>query len=178
MRWSEPELQTLARGAFLHDIGKLGIPDAILLKAGALTPEERNVVQQYVRIGFNVVRNIAIVAGAAEIVLAHHEPYDGLGYPRGTKGRSIPLSARVFAVADTLDAMTSDRPYRKASSFDVARYTIRRHAGSHFDPNVVALFLKIPERTWSTIAANCADGEDCNPADGRKQPAERPGGFR
>jgi HD-GYP domain-containing protein (c-di-GMP phosphodiesterase class II) len=105
----------------LHDIGKLGIPDAILLKAGALTPEERNVVQQYVRIGFNVVRNIAFVAGAAEIVLAHHEPYDGLGYPRGTKGRSIPLGARVFAVADTLDAMTSDRPYRKASSFDLAR---------------------------------------------------------
>ena len=100
------------------------------------------------------MKDIPFLADAAEIVLSHHERYDGGGYPRGLKGEQILLSARIFAVADTLDAITSDRPYRRASSFDSARETIRHLSGSQFDPKVVSVFLSIPEDTWSTIARN------------------------
>ena len=125
MGWSEKQLGSLARGAYLHDIGKLGIPDSILLKPGPLTPEEWERMRQHVQIGFDLVKDIPFLADAAEIVLTHHERYDGRGYPGGLKGDEIPLSARIFAVADTLDAITSDRPYRLASSFAAARETIR-----------------------------------------------------
>ncbi len=151
--WSEKQLGSLARGAYLHDIGKLGVPDGILLKPGPLTTEEWKLMQQHVQIGFDLLKGIPFLADAAEIVLTHHERCDGKGYPRGLKGEEILLGARIFAVADTLDAMTSDRPYRPASSFQAARETIRHLAGQ-LDPEVVSVFLSIPEETWPTIAWN------------------------
>jgi putative nucleotidyltransferase with HDIG domain len=154
MGWSDKQLESLERGAYLHDIGKLGISDGILLKPGPLTPDERKVMQQHVQIGFDLVKDIAFLADAAEIVLTHHERFDGGGYPRRLKGEEIPVSARIFAIADTLDAITSDRPYHRASSFRSARETIRHLSATHFDPHVVQVFLSIPEEIWQTIARN------------------------
>jgi HD-GYP domain-containing protein (c-di-GMP phosphodiesterase class II) len=111
-------------------------------------------MQQHSQMGFDLVKDIPFLADAAEIVLSHHERYDGGGYPRGLKGEEILLSARIFSAADTLDAITSDRPYQCASSFDAARETIRHLSGSQFDPKVVSVFLSIPEDTWPTIARN------------------------
>src|SRR5208337_3080154 len=121
---SGEELKTIARGAFLHDIGKIGIPDAILLKPHELTEQERAVMETHVRIGYELLGSIAFLAGSAEIVLTHHERYDGKGYPKGLVGDEIPVTARIFAVADTLDAMTSDRPYRRALPYSAARENI------------------------------------------------------
>ena len=154
MDWPDEQLKSLARGAYLHDIGKLGIPDGILLKPGPLTESERTIMQQHVQIGFDVVKDIPFLADAAEIVLMHHERHDGGGYLHGLKGEEILPGARIFAVADTLDAITSDRPYRAADSFESARETIRRLSGSHFDPHVVNVFLNIPKDIWQTIARN------------------------
>ena len=154
MGWSDKQLRSLTRGAYLHDIGKLGVRDGILLKPGPLTPEERQLMQQHVQIGFDLVKDIPFLADAAEIILSHHERYDGEGYPRGLRGEEIVLSARLFAVADTLDAITSERPYRRAASFEVARETIRHLSGSQFDPKVVSVFLNIPKENWSAIARN------------------------
>lgn len=154
MGWSNKDLENLARGAYLHDIGKLGIPDGILLKPGPLTPDERSVMQQHVQIGFDIVKDIPFLADTAEIILMHHERFDGGGYPRRLKGDEILPGARIFAVADTLDAITSDRPYRRASSFEGAVETIRRQAGHQFDPEIVRVFLSIPADTWQTIAKN------------------------
>src|SRR6267143_1264829 len=152
MSWSAKQLGSLARGAYLHDIGKLGIPDGILLKPGPLTADERTVMQRHVQIGFELVKGIPFLTDAAEIILTHHERYDGSGYPRGLKAEEILLGARIFAVADSFDAITSDRPYRRASPFEEGRETIRRGAGRLFDPQVVDVFLSIPAETWSTIA--------------------------
>jgi cyclic di-GMP phosphodiesterase len=152
MGWSDRQMGSLARGAYLHDIGKLGIPDSILLKPGALTTDERKLMQEHVQIGFDLLKNIAFLADAAEIVLAHHERYDGSGYPRGLKAVEILLGARIFAVADAFDAITSDRPYRRSSSFEDGRETIRREARKQFDPQVVDAFLHISAETLQAIA--------------------------
>ena len=154
MGWSDQQLGSLARGAYLHDIGKLGVPDAVLLKPGPLTPAERELIQKHARIGFDLVRDIPFLADAAEIVLTHHERYGGKGYPHGIQGEEILLSARIFAIADTLDAITSERPYQRPSSFQQAREIIHGLSGSHFDPVVVNIFLGIPEDTWPAIANN------------------------
>jgi putative nucleotidyltransferase with HDIG domain len=152
MNLSDAPMENLARGAYLHDIGKLAISDNILLKPGPLTSYERQLMQQHVRIGFDLVRGISFLQGAAEIVLTHHENFDGSGYPQGLKAEQIPLGGRIFAVADTLDAVTSDRPYCLAAPFDVARDTIRHETGRRFDPQVVAAFLSVPVETWREIA--------------------------
>jgi putative nucleotidyltransferase with HDIG domain len=141
-------LRQIARGAFLHDIGKMGIPDQILRKPGPLTAEEREIMRKHCEIGYAVLERISFLKEAAEIVLAHQEFYDGSGYPRGLKGAEIPLGARIFAVADTLDAMISDRPYRKAVSISAARAEIQRCSGTQFDPQVVLVFLAQPDQTW------------------------------
>jgi cyclic di-GMP phosphodiesterase len=152
--WPEKQLSTLARGAYLHDIGKLAIPDGILLKPGPLTSEERRLMQRHSQLGFDLLKDIPFLADAAEIVLMHHERFDGAGYPHGLKGEQILPGARIFAVADTLDAITSDRPYRRASSFESARETIRSLGGTQLDPRIVTTFLDIAEDTWPTIARN------------------------
>jgi putative nucleotidyltransferase with HDIG domain len=154
MGWSDKQLSSLARGAYLHDIGKLGIPDGILLKPESLTADERKIMQLHVQIGFDLVKDIPFLSDAAEIVLTHHERFNGSGYPHGLTGEGILLSARIFAVADTFDAITSDRPYQRASSFESARDTIRDLSGIQFDPQVVNVFLSIPEETWPAIARN------------------------
>lgn len=154
MGWPEKDLENLARGAYLHDIGKLGIPDGILLKPGPLTPDERSLMQRHVQIGFDIIKDIPFLSEVAEIVLMHHERHDGSGYPRGLKGDEILPGARIFTIADTLDAITSDRPYRRASSFESAVETIRRGVRQQFDPEVARVFLSIPADTWQTIARN------------------------
>jgi putative nucleotidyltransferase with HDIG domain len=145
---SPAEIKVIARGAFLHDIGKMAIPDEILRKPGKLTPEEQEIMREHCARGYHMLRKIPFLAGAAEIVFSHQEHYDGSGYPSGLRGSEIPVGARIFAVADTLDAITSDRPYRKARSFDIAREEILRCSGTQFDPGVVEVLLKISNELW------------------------------
>ncbi|MGD0733068.1 MAG: HD domain-containing phosphohydrolase [Terracidiphilus sp.] len=145
------EIKIIARGAFLHDIGKMAIPDEILRKAGKLTPEEQEIMREHCTRGYHMLRKIPFLASAAEIVNSHQEHFDGRGYPNGLRGGEIPIGSRIFAVADTLDAITSDRPYRKASSFDAAREEILRCSGTQFDPGVVEIFLKIPNELWHEL---------------------------
>ena len=147
-------LPVLARAAFLHDIGKMAVPDGILRKQGPLNDDEKAVMRKHCEIGYNVLIRIPFLRAAAEIVLAHQEFYDGSGYPRGLKSDQIPLGARIFAIADALDAMISDRPYRKALPMSHAREEIQRCSGSQFDPRVVGVFLAIPEQHWMELREN------------------------
>ena len=135
----------------MHDIGKMAIPDAILRKPGALTPEERDIMREHCFRGYQMLRKIPFLSEAAEIVYAHQEKYDGTGYPRGLKGAQIPLGARIFAVADTLDAIRSDRVYRPAQTLSAAREEIQRFSGKQFDPEVVKTFLAMPENIWDDL---------------------------
>ena len=144
-------MRNIAMGAWLHDIGKLAISDTILLKPGPLTDEEREIMQRHVQIGYDLVKGIPFLADAAEIIFAHHERCDGSGYPRGLKTEEIPVGARIFAVADTFDAMTSDRPYRRALPFETSREVIARGTGKQYDSQVATIFLGIPEETWKVI---------------------------
>jgi putative nucleotidyltransferase with HDIG domain len=143
-----PYLPVLARAAFLHDIGKMAIPDGILRKPGPLTDDEKQIMRKHCEIGYNMLIRIPFLRDAAEIVLAHQEFFDGTGYPRGLKGEQIPLGARIFTIADSLDAMISDRPYRRALPMSHAREEVRRCSGTQFDPKVVDVFMSIPEAHW------------------------------
>ncbi len=151
---SGAQLKTIFVGACLHDIGKLALPDGILLKHGAFTPEERRLMQQHVQTGHDLVKQIPFLAEAAELILAHHERCDGSGYPPGLHAGQIPIGARIFAVADTLDTITSERPHRRARSFDVGLRVIRANSGRLFDSQVVEAFFTIPKDTWLAIARN------------------------
>lgn len=151
MGLSAEKIRVIARGAFLHDVGKMAIPDAILRKPGKLTELEIAIMREHCTAGYQMLRKIPFLAEAAEIVYAHQEYWDGTGYPRGLKGEEIPLGARIFAVADTLDAIRSDRPYRPAQSFAVARDEIIRCSGKQFDPEVVKTFLSMPESLWEDL---------------------------
>jgi len=145
------QIKVIARGAFLHDIGKMAIPDDILRKPGKLSPEEQGVMREHSARGYHMLRKIPFLSEAAEIVFTHQEHFDGSGYPSGLRGNEIPIGARIFALADTLDAITSDRPYRKAQSFDAAREEILRCSGTQFDPTVVEVFLKVPNELWHEL---------------------------
>jgi putative nucleotidyltransferase with HDIG domain len=149
-----PYLPVLARAAFLHDIGKMAIPDGILRKPGPLTDDEKQIMRKHCEIGYNMLIRIPFLRDAAEIVLAHQEFFDGSGYPRGLKGEQIPLGARIFTIADSLDAMISDRPYRKALPLSHAREEVRRCSGTQFDPQVVEVFMSIPEEHWVELREN------------------------
>ncbi len=151
MRVPRGMIKEFARAALLHDIGKVGIPDEILLKPGKLTPEQMAVMKTHVRIGYELLRRHERLRGPAEIVLTHHERFDGSGYPQGLKRDQIPLGARIFTIADTLDAITTDRPYRRAASFDDAFAEIKAQSGSQFDPQVVEAFFSIPASVWMKI---------------------------
>jgi putative nucleotidyltransferase with HDIG domain len=139
-------------GFLLHDIGKVAIPDAILYKPDKLTEKERALMAQHPVIGSEIVHGIDFLGDAAKVVRSHHEHWDGSGYPDGLAGDDIPLAARVFAVADVLDALTTDRPYRPASTLTIARAMIVDGSGSQFDPNVVEAFVAIPDETFERIA--------------------------
>ena len=137
------DLEEIGRGALLHDVGKIGVPDAVLLKPGKLTSEEWTEMRKHPDIGYQMIQSIPFLSTPATIVLSHQERFDGTGYPRKLRGEEIHIGARIFAVADTLDAMTSDRPYRKATSFENAMAEVQRCAGSQFDPQVVRAFTDI-----------------------------------
>ena len=145
------QIRVIARGAFLHDIGKMAIPDAILNKPGKLDPPEFEIMREHPYRGYQIVKKIPFLAEAAEIVYAHQEKFDGTGYPRGLKGNEIPLGARIFSIADTLDAMTSNRPYRAALPDSAAREEIEKWSGRQFDPEIVQVFLSMPEHIWPAL---------------------------
>jgi len=145
------EISVIARGAFLHDIGKMAIPDNVLNKPGKLTEDEMAVMREHAYSGYKIVSKIPFLAEAAEIVYSHQEWYDGNGYPRALKGEQIPLGARIFSIADTLDAMTSHRVYRPAQGFEAARKEIQKFSGSQFDPQIVQVFLEMPDHLWEDL---------------------------
>ena len=148
---SPADIRVIARGAYLHDIGKMAIPDEILRKPDKLNAEEQKIMRDHCTQGYQILRKIPFLSEAAAIVYTHQEHFDGTGYPSALRGAEIPIGARIFAVADALDAITSDRPYRKASGFDIARSEILRCSGTQFDPAVVEVFLKIPDELWHEL---------------------------
>ncbi len=151
MRLPDEDVEAIAHGAFLHDIGKMAIPDSVLRKPGPLTPDEVLIMREHCLRGYQMVCKIPFLADAAEIVYAHQERWDGTGYPRGLKGEEIPLGARIFSIADTLDAITSDRPYRAAQSYQAARDEIELWSGRQFDPVIVRVFLAMPQSIWERV---------------------------
>ncbi len=144
-------LVTLEQGALLHDIGKIGVRDSILLKPGPLTAEEWLEMRKHPELGLRMLANIPYLHGPAQIVHQHQERWNGSGYPQGLQGEQICTGARIFALADTLDAIVSDRPYRRGSSQAFALAEIDRLAGSQFDPTLVSIFLRVPPTDWNRI---------------------------
>jgi putative nucleotidyltransferase with HDIG domain len=151
MGLSGEKIRVIARGAFLHDIGKMAIPDAILRKPGALTEAETEIMREHCFQGYQMLKKIPFLSEASEIVYSHQERFDGTGYPRGLSGQDIPMGARIFSIADTLDAITSDRPYRAAQSIQVAREEVERFSGRQFDPEVVRVFMEMPDTIWEDL---------------------------
>jgi putative nucleotidyltransferase with HDIG domain len=144
-------LPALAHAALLHDIGKIAVADAILLKPGKLTEEEWVQMRRHVLAGEQILNRIPFLKPSAPVVRHHHERYDGKGYPNGVAGEQIPLGARLFMLADTLDAMTSHRAYRKAVALSEVRAEVSRQRGLQFDPQIADLFLKVPEGVWLQV---------------------------
>src|SRR5512138_2338391 len=169
----EPELTVIEHGALLHDIGKIGVRDGVLLKPGPLTPAEWTEMKRHPELGWALLQRVDYLRPASNIVLEHQEKWDGTGYPRALQGDGIVLGARVFHVVDTLDAITSDRPYRKARSVAEAREEIQRCSGTQFDPELVKAFLAVSEEDWErirldveTVAVLSADMADHAPGTG------------
>jgi response regulator RpfG family c-di-GMP phosphodiesterase len=145
------ELDDIERGATLHDIGKIGVRDAVLLKPGPLDEKEWAEMRRHPALGYDILKGIGFLERARLIPLNHQERFDGTGYPQGLKGEEICVGARVFAVVDTYDAITSDRPYRKCRTYEVARQEIEKFSGTQFDPVVVATWLRISQAEWDAI---------------------------
>ncbi|MEI7816999.1 MAG: HD domain-containing phosphohydrolase, partial [Desulfuromonadales bacterium] len=146
------ELQELSKGALLHDIGKIGISDNILLKPGQLDDGEWIEMRKHPQVGYAILSEIDFLKTPAEIILGHHERFDGTGYPKQLRGEQIPIGSRIFSVVDTLDAMTSDRPYRRALPFSMVVAEIIKYRGTQFDPAIADLFLSIPRKHWEDCA--------------------------
>jgi putative nucleotidyltransferase with HDIG domain len=151
--WSAEQLATLRIGGPLHDIGKLAVSDEVLRKEGKLDPEEIDQIRQHPKIGARILLRMAALREAIPYVLYHHERWDGRGYPSGKAGEEIPVEARVLAVADAFDAMTSDRPYRRALSRDDALAEVERCAGTQFDPEIARVFLEVFAEAELPVAA-------------------------
>jgi len=151
MNLPDEAIETIRRGAMLHDIGKIGISDNILLKPSRLTEREWREMQRHPQIGYWILDAVETLRPAAEIVLSHHERFDGRGYPRGLRGEDIPLGARIFSVVDSFDAITSDRPYQRGKPYETAREEIAMNSGVQFDPLMVSAFLHVPAGVWSAI---------------------------
>lgn len=141
----------LVIGAYLHDIGKISVPDSILLKESNLNPSERKVVENHVLRGYEVISDDELLSIAKDLVLCHHEKWDGTGYPRGLKGEEIPLAARIFSIADVFDALVSKRPYKESFSFDEAMKTIQDYSGKFFDPELVNIFSIISKEEYTAL---------------------------
>jgi HD-GYP domain-containing protein (c-di-GMP phosphodiesterase class II) len=144
-------------GALLHDVGKIAVPDLILRKPGPLSAEEWESMRTHAAAGHEIIKNVGFLSPAAEIVLAHHERFDGKGYPRGLAAEQIPLGARIFAIADTFDAITSERPYKRAISAEEALAEILRHSGTQFDPAAVRAFLMVYQERFVLTQARAED---------------------
>ncbi|MFI5401499.1 MAG: HD-GYP domain-containing protein [Planctomycetota bacterium] len=168
---SPEELVDISYGALLHDVGKIGVPDAILLKPGKLTDSEWEVMRRHTVIGHQMISRIKFLRGAADIVLHHHERWDGGGYPQGVSGEEVPLGARIFSIIDTFDAMTSKRPYKEALSNATARAEILRCAGTQFDPKLVQEFLRITDEELTEARAR-VESEEAPPASAPPAPTE------
>jgi HD-GYP domain-containing protein (c-di-GMP phosphodiesterase class II) len=151
MGLSKDAIGPIARGAFLHDIGKMSIPVHILTAPGKLTDDEMAIMREHPFRGYKIICGIPFLAEVAEIVYSHHERYDGQGYPRGLMGKQIPLGARIVAVTNTLDSITSDLPYRSAQTLDTAIKEIERWSGRQFDPQIVEAFLAMPPNIWKDL---------------------------
>lgn len=145
------KIRVLARGAYLHDIGKISIPDSIFRKPGPLTPDEWVIMRQYCYHGYEICKKVPFLTEVADLVYSHQERFDGTGYPRGLKGDELPVAARIIAVASTLDAITSDRPYQAARSLEAAKEEITRWSGRQFDPEIVRVFLSMPDNIWEDL---------------------------
>ncbi|HWQ35090.1 MAG TPA: HD domain-containing phosphohydrolase [Blastocatellia bacterium] len=150
---SDSEMMALEHGALLHDIGQIALPDYVLHKSHSLSEDEWTLMRRHIDYGAQILSSIKFLHDAKLLVLQHHEKWDGSGYPLGLRENEICLNARIFAVADALDAITSDRSYRPAQGFDVAEKEIRRCGGTHFDPAVVAAFFKVPRNEWEDLRA-------------------------
>ncbi len=173
MGLAKEEINVIARGAFLHDIGKMAIPDRILHKPSKLDDEEMATMREHCYKGYKIISRIPFLVEAAEIVYSHQERYDGLGYPRGLKGEEIPLGARIFSIADTLDAMTVDRPYRPKQTFDAARKEIELWSGRQFDPALVKVFLEMPNSIWEDLAKDISGSDPAGANANAASPAFR-----
>jgi HD-GYP domain-containing protein (c-di-GMP phosphodiesterase class II) len=147
-------MQALIAGSFLHDVGKIGIPDAILLKPGRLSDAEMEIMRTHVVLGEEIVKGMGWLDGAHEVVAGHHEKWDGSGYPRRMSGAAIPISARVFAIADVFDALSSRRPYKAPMPYDQVMEILRRDAGTHFDPSIMKVFDSIAEDIRQKLTDN------------------------
>lgn len=161
----EARLRQVYYGALLHDLGKIGVPDRVLLKPGALDAGEWEVMRRHPEDGYLLVARLPGMAEAADIVRCHEERFDGRGYPRGLRGDEIPFTARLFAVIDTLDAITSDRPYRAGQSFGAAKAEILALTGRQFDPLAVDAFVAEEETLRRMVAMKCDDPRRAAPAD-------------
>ena len=164
-------LASMAEGALLHDVGKIGIPDRILLKPGPLVDEERNAMRRHPEMGASLVGEIAWLRTARELILAHHERYDGAGYPHGLAGAAIPLAARIFTVADAFDALTTDRPYHDALSWEEAASKLAAGRGSQFDPDAADAFSRIAFEEWARVASGTGVVLRGHPSGGPVAPA-------
>jgi len=151
------EMHVLGQASLLHDVGKIGTPDSILLKPGPLDDEEWRIMRQHPETGQRLLLSVPFLRDAAEIVRCHHERWDGSGYPRGLRGEQIPLLSRIFAVADVFDALTCDRPYRTAMSCEEAQEEIRKESGTLLDPGVVDAFLGVTCSEWNQLADSVVD---------------------
>jgi HD-GYP domain-containing protein (c-di-GMP phosphodiesterase class II) len=170
MGLSEQQVLEIEYAAALHDIGKIGVADSILRKAAPLDEAEWKDMRRHSELGYEILKGIDFLRDAAEIVWAHHERYDGNGYPRGLAAEEIPLGARVFGVVDAYDAMTSRRPYRQAMSRDQACVEIAHHSGTQFDAAVVEAFLTMVRRSPEGMYE---DGDSYGPTTKRTQERER-----
>lgn len=159
---SPAQQEALAQGALLHDIGEIRTPEAVLQKPGPLTETERETVRRHPAAGTEILESVPLLTPALDVVGGHHERYDGAGYPGGLSAETIPLTARVFAVVDAMDAMTHDRPHRPARSISEALEEVRRESGKQFDPRVVEAALKIPADRCAEILA-CRQAPDLAP---------------
>lgn len=145
------DMRTFMLGAFLHDVGKIGISDGVLLKPDHLTVEELAIMRTHVRRGLDIISPSSWLQAAREVIECHHEKYDGSGYPNGLRGKAIPLAARIFAIVDAFDALTSRRPYQEPVSFEQAMSILEGASGSHFDPNLMEVFKDVAENVFNEV---------------------------